>query len=361
MIKRIIGVLSILSILLVFIPNTSLQAVDAKYDPSKDPAVGTASEDIEKAIQVGKNILATKYNLGGGHGGTYETLNSYTVSNGLDCSSFIAYILMKGAGVGWSEGIPTTYTMKDSSPSAFKKTVKQADWQRGDIILMNNTSHVVMYLGDGYYIGADSTPGVTIRKWDPSWMSYDGYVIRIPDTKTALSNGMIALEADGSIEAGGTTGGTKEDPLEDKVKEFVDDELWKNPKVNFETREYVTNSKGIKSTDSDGFSSNLVIGFKGLGNTLVEWSYIALMAGSAFYFMYEMIVMTIYLAVLPRGTMKINDIFEKVTNLSPVRSNETLLDMLSKMMFSVVIIACLYVNVPTFLYSGFYSILSVLF
>lgn len=357
MIKRIIGVLSIISILLIFIPNNTLQAVDPKYDPNTDPAVGTASEDIEKAIQAGKNILGTKYNLGGGHVNSYETLNSYNVSNGLDCSSFIAYILMKGAGFGWST-IPTTYTMQGESSSALKKTVKQADWKRGDIILMNNTSHVVIYLGDGYYMGADSTPGVTIRKWDPSWMNYDGYVIRIPDTKTALANGMIALEADGSIEAGGTA---PEGAIEEGVKDFVDDELWKNPLVNFQTREYVSNSKGLKTTTSDGFSSNLVIGFRSFGNKMVEYSYIVLMAGSALYFMYEMIVMTIYLAVLPRGSMKVNDIFEKVTNLNPVRSNETLLDMLSKMLFSVFIISCLYVNVPTYLYYGFYSMLSVLF
>lgn len=361
MIKRIIGVLSILSLLLVLIPTSTLSAVEAKYDPNTDPLVGTASEDIEKAIQAGKNILGTKYNLGGGHSGSYETLNSYKVANGLDCSSFIAYILMKGAGVGWPT-IPTTYTMQGETSSALKKTVKREDWKRGDIILMNNTSHVVMYLGDGYYMGADSTPGVAIRKWDNSWMNYDGYVVRIPDTKTALANGMIALKADGSIQAGGTTGGSGEETTtEEKVKEFVDDELWKNPMVNFETREYVTNAKGISTTDNDGFSSNLVVGFKGFGNKMVEGSYIVLMAGSAFYFMYQMLVMTIYLAVLPRGSMKINDVFEKVTNLSPVRSNETLLDMLSKMLFSVVIIACLYVNVPTYLYAGLYSMLGVLF
>lgn len=356
MIKRIIGVLSILTLFLVLMPNSNLKALEAKYDPNTDPLVGTASEDIEKAIQVGKDILGTTYNLGGGHLNSYEELNTYNVSSGLDCSSFIAYILMKGAGFGWST-IPTTYTMQGSTSSELKKTVKQEDWKRGDIILMNNTSHVVIYLGDGYYMGADSTPGVAIRKWNAAWMNYDGYVVRVPDTKTALANGMIKLEADGSIVASGSNGTTEENA----VSKFVDDELWKNPMIDFETREYVTNSKGLKANDSDGFSSNLVVGFRSFGNKMVEYSYIVLMAGSALYFMYEMIVMTIYLAVLPRGTMKVNDIFEKVTNISPVRSNETLLDMLSKMLFSVFIIACLYVNVHTYIYSSFYSMLSVLF
>ena len=342
-----------------FLPVFTIHAADAKYDPASDPQNGTANEEIESVIQAGKDLLGkVPYNFGGGHLNSYADLKKYNTSNGLDCSAFIAYIFMEGMGLG-APSIFTTTSLRDSTPSEFVKKIPQSEWKRGDIILLNNNTHTVLYLGKNdagkdMYIGADTTPGVTLKEWTTSWMKYDGLVVRIPDRETALASGYFT-----DLGYDGPTASKEPKNLADPNVVFEGSDAWKNPMVNFKTMEYVANPKGVTKNKGELVNSNLVVAFTNGANTLLDWSYVAVMYTSLAYMTYMVVVLITYLAVLPRGNMKVHDYFEKATNYSSARSNETLLDMLSKMLLGVFVVACLYANVHTYIFSGIYSLLSL--
>ena len=98
---------------------------------------------------------ATKYRYGG------------TSKKGIDCSAFTG-LLMSSV---FAFKLPRTAKEQYS----IAKKVKKDDLIEGDLVFFNTTggvSHVGYYLGDGYFVHASSSKGVTINNLDQSYFSH---------------------------------------------------------------------------------------------------------------------------------------------------------------------------------------------
>lgn len=97
---------------------------------------------------------ATKYRYGG------------TTKKGIDCSAFTG-LLMSSV---FAFKLPRTAREQYS----IAKKIKKHDLMQGDLVFFNTTggvSHVGYYLGDGFFVHASSSKGVTINNLDQSYFS----------------------------------------------------------------------------------------------------------------------------------------------------------------------------------------------
>lgn len=122
-----------------------------------------SSGGVNTAISVGHTQMGTPYVWGGKSPG------------GFDCSGFVSWAFAQ-AGIS----IP-------SSTSALQSVgtrVSASSMQRGDLVFFNTNGtngHVGIYLGNGKFLGAQSTPGVAVANmtsgyWD---RNFSGYVRRV--------------------------------------------------------------------------------------------------------------------------------------------------------------------------------------
>ncbi|QSZ27510.1 peptidoglycan-binding protein [Aceticella autotrophica] len=123
--------------------SNTIQADLKNVDYSKYPII------IQKEMLIANDIVNKKvpYVWAGGHG---EIVSGYSpdASHGLDCSSFVGYILYHATGnSNWDTTADLQYNL--CIP------VKQQDLQPGDLLFYgsgNNITHVTMYVGNGYMV-----------------------------------------------------------------------------------------------------------------------------------------------------------------------------------------------------------------
>lgn len=135
---------------------------------------GTASKIAQKTISVGKALVgSTKYVFGGGR-------SQKDIANGkFDCSSFIHYAFKQsGIDLGPLTSV-TTDTLKKKGTKVDSKNM-----QPGDLVFFDTykkDGHVGIYLGDGKFIGAQTSTGVGVVSMnDKYWASkFNGNVRRV--------------------------------------------------------------------------------------------------------------------------------------------------------------------------------------
>lgn len=127
--------------------------------PTKSSATDSDSEEAsdkaQQVIKFAEKFLGTPYVFGAAPGRT----------SAFDCSSFTQYV-MKNFGIN----LPRTA----ATQVQYGKTVAKNDLQAGDLVFFQTykpgASHVVIYIGNGKFIGAQSTSGVSYANInEPYW------------------------------------------------------------------------------------------------------------------------------------------------------------------------------------------------
>ncbi len=139
-------------------------AVDGIVGPNTVKALNQAyllkqlqtQNKVDSIIATAKQYLGVKYQWGGS-----------TPQTGFDCSGYTSYVFAQN-------GISLPRISRDQYTVGTK--VAFADLQRGDLVFFSFegngiVSHVGIYLGDGQFINASSSKGVTVYVIGPYWKS----------------------------------------------------------------------------------------------------------------------------------------------------------------------------------------------
>ena len=111
---------------------------------------------VDSIIATAKQYLGVKYQWGG-----------TTPQTGFDCSGYVSYVFAQN-------GISLPRVSRDQYKVG--TSVAFADLQRGDLVFFSFAgdgivSHVGIYLGEGQFINASSSKGVTVYVIGPYWKS----------------------------------------------------------------------------------------------------------------------------------------------------------------------------------------------
>ncbi|MDG6894588.1 NlpC/P60 family protein [Volucribacter amazonae] len=93
--------------------------------------------------------VGTKYRLGG------------TTKNGIDCSAFMQQIFAQIYQVN----LPRSTTQQRQ----LGKPIKKAQLQQGDLVFFRNNRHVGLYIGNGQFMHASTSQGVTISSLNENY------------------------------------------------------------------------------------------------------------------------------------------------------------------------------------------------
>jgi peptidoglycan DL-endopeptidase LytE len=121
--------------------------------PSTSTGSSTSSSSASKVISYGKRFMGTPYVWGG------------STPSGFDCSGFLNYVYRNAVGVNLPRTVAAIYQTgtRVSSP------------QPGDIVFFETykpgASHAGIYLGNGQFLNASSSQGVTISSMSNSYWS----------------------------------------------------------------------------------------------------------------------------------------------------------------------------------------------
>ena len=153
----------------------------------------------------------------------------------------------------------------------------------------------------------------------------------------------------------------KKETTNDTVEQskFVGEDAWKNKMINFQNQVYKSTFKGI-DTGSTGFiNSAFISGLNKTSQKVLNFAYIGMMIITIGLFLFMFLATIIYLVILPNGIggYKLMDIFEKTTGLSASHSKQTTLDLISRLLLTTLVIACLYANVLPAIISSFISVI----
>jgi cell wall-associated NlpC family hydrolase len=114
----------------------------------------------DQIITTAKKYIGVPYVWGG------------STPSGFDCSGFVKYVFDK-------HGIPLPRTAATQYGAG--KSVKKADLRKGDLVFFGENgriTHVGIYMGDGNFIHASSSKGVTITPLNNSYWSVRYYGAR---------------------------------------------------------------------------------------------------------------------------------------------------------------------------------------
>lgn len=252
-VKRVIGSLVVAFSILLAFPVTAYGA--------EDPQEGTASKEIENMIAVGKTLIGkTPYVYGGGHS-DWEKQKELDVPTGLDCSSYLAWVLYHGMGIDMGLA-PVSGSFGTYFEEVSKGSLDGA--QRGDIIF--NDGHIEIYLGkDGkgtpYSLHAtNERTDVTIT--ETNWGNgMTGKTVVRPSVQDAKAgkNGM-SYNAGAIVDKVGNLDTSEEVPATTESNPSSKEDLftWLNPIVDFsgaidshaksadEGKQIDGNNKGLK-------------------------------------------------------------------------------------------------------------------
>lgn len=145
--RKIIGSILLLSMLIVFVPVNVL----------------ASEKTLDSAVE---DVLGTPYLWGG------------TTTKGFDCSGFIQYVFKK---------LDVTLPRTTKSQAKEGTKVEQEDLRTGDLVFFNTDgtgiSHAGIYMGDGQFSHSSASKGVQISK-----LSEKYYVERYVTARRILSD-----------------------------------------------------------------------------------------------------------------------------------------------------------------------------
>jgi len=229
---------------------------------AEDPAVGTASNEIENMLTVGKSLIGkTPYVWGGGHGDWNEQKDK-DIPKGLDCSSFIAWALYRGMGI--DIGLAPT---SDNYGQYFDKidTGSLDKAKRGDIVAGNG--HIEFYLGKGddgkhYSVhAANERQDITITEvnWGQGVSGKEILRVNLEDAKNG-KNGLSYkpdVIMDGGVSGSGES--TSEDSGTTVTKPASEEDLfsWLNPIVDFTGASNTHSQSNVEEKRIDGTNKGL--------------------------------------------------------------------------------------------------------
>lgn len=179
-----------------------------------------------------------------------------------------------------------------------------------------------------------------------------------------LYNALGEEQGEGAKASGiGSSGGGSEKESDIKTKLQVVSEEWKNPKVNFEEREYVTNPKGIQDGTKELIGATTVVGFENTSNAIYEYSKVITLFMSVAFLGYMALVSIYYFVLLPRDSTswKHADLFEKTTGINAEVTKKNTLDIIGRDIISIMFVAFVLSGAYTYLFSAFYSMFAVIF
>lgn len=133
----------------------TLSKLNSSSSGTSNPSTGgnTSSSSASKVISYGKRFMGTPYVWGG------------STPSGFDCSGFLNYVYRNAVGVNLPRTVAAIYQTgtRVSSP------------QPGDIVFFETykpgASHAGIYLGNGQFLNASSSQGVTISSMSNSYWS----------------------------------------------------------------------------------------------------------------------------------------------------------------------------------------------
>lgn len=259
--------------MIVVMVFTIILPIGRKVEAKEDPAMGTASPEIENMIALGKTLIGhTKYEMGTPNDGhsNWSEAKVNDKPTGLDCSSFTAWVFYKSMGVDYGFA-PSTRDW-----GGLLEEVPQSEVQRGDFL--NGNGHIEIYLGqdsDGNDISLHmqnprADVGITLTNWNGNWKSK--YKVLRPSVESAVSNGatvdedaIIQSGAKGVSQQGGSDGGTT---VTNGNFEYnpEDDFMWLDPRVNF-TGDSDSHSKSTSEGKKVGGSGK---GLKGNSGSIFD-------------------------------------------------------------------------------------------
>ncbi|MEH7090222.1 NlpC/P60 family protein, partial [Priestia megaterium] len=121
--------------------------------PSTSTGSSTSSSSASKVISYGKRFMGTPYVWGGAAPG------------GFDCSGYLNYVYRNAVGVS----LPRTVA------SIYQTGTRVSSPQPGDIVFFETyqpgASHAGIYIGNGQFMHAGSSTGVTITSLSNSYWS----------------------------------------------------------------------------------------------------------------------------------------------------------------------------------------------
>lgn len=259
-ISKLRGLKEFLLIIGVFIITLFVGGVEVKA--LEDPAVGTASQEIENMIAHGKSIIGkTPYVLGGGHG-NWDSQKNKDIPDGLDCSSFVTWTMYRGMGVLAGGGVQATRVMRPYYDEVGKGSLDNA--KRGDLVW--TPGHVEIYLGknssgDHITLHAQNSRkdiGITKAYWGQGLSSARVLRINMEDAK-AGKNG-LSYDSSRIVDVGvrGVSkeeGGTDAEQSGEMAWGEFDEEMlfqWLDPIVDFKgsSNTHSKSDPGEKTSES---------------------------------------------------------------------------------------------------------------
>ena len=119
------------------------------------PPSSTQTSKASAIIATGKKYIGVKYVYGG------------TTPSGFDCSGFVQYVFAKN-------GISLPRVARDQYHVG--TSVSFSHLKAGDLVFFSlakngNVDHMGIYVGNGQFINASSSKGVTIYSFGPYWKS----------------------------------------------------------------------------------------------------------------------------------------------------------------------------------------------
>lgn len=225
--------------------------------------------------------------------------------------------------------------------------VKEGDVVRmGDVIATRTTDHLHL--------------GITKKNWKEAQSSAfndDGTWI---DPEKILK-GELSIEGLESISDEQNEISKEEPKIE--VTKYVGEDAWKNKMIQFQTNSYTSTFKGIDTGSSGFINSAFISGLNTISQTILKFAYIGMMALTIALFLFMFTATVIYLVILPNGLggYKLMDIFEKFTRLDSTINRTTTIELISRLLLTILIIACLYANILPILISGFIHLLLLFF
>ena len=118
--------------------------------PHNDEIVYSPATD-KKLNQIYRKWAGTRYRLGG------------TTKSGIDCSAFMQTTFIKTYGLS----LPRT----TSEQQHVGKRINKSELQQGDLVFFRKNRHVGVYIGNGKFMHASSSQGVTISSLNERYWS----------------------------------------------------------------------------------------------------------------------------------------------------------------------------------------------
>lgn len=111
----------------------------------------TANSNVGRISSVYRNWVGTRYRFGG------------TTKAGIDCSAFVREVMSKA----FDKNMPRS----TAEQRYVGQSISKSELRPGDLVFFRNNNHVGVYIGNGEFVHASSSRGVTTSSLSNSYWS----------------------------------------------------------------------------------------------------------------------------------------------------------------------------------------------